>query len=1315
MPRITSFSQKSLSTPALTNGVFPKRIFENPSILTDDGFGRAVVNDKYIIISATSYDVTVGLTEYTSVGRAYKFDIKTGQLLHTFDNPGIAGDFVPTFSGAVFGLPMFLHKNKLYISSREREPLSNTAQWGAVYVFDVETNELLETITNPELTSDSFGSSIHAVDDYVIIGAYFWDAPGDIFNAGRAYVFNTSDWSIKHTLTAPVPEFNAFFGNASAISNDYIVVAAYAEDTGSEGTVYVLDTETASTVYTLNSPNKGISPNVSSEFGRSVALSGKYLAVGAPEEDYGGVTGQGRVFVYDLTTGSLAYTLNNPNSYDTAAEDGFGFQVSANNDILVVGATFEDSNLGTGSGAIHVYKLSTGELIESIVNPSREELNNKQFGISIDVYRDNLAISEIAIASAIERTYYYKLRGLVPRVPSYTFATTSVNEGIVNDIVFNISNIDYKDGTELFWTIANNAAEFDLPISGNFIINNNTGVIPVKPRADATTEGTETFTVEVRANTGVRQVVAVSDPITINDTSQDPTYTLSSSRGLVVNEGETFIVSLETTDVPDGTVIPYTIISSPTGTSITALDLSAGTMAGTFTINNNLDTVTFSIASDEITEGNEYLYLALNNGEAAIDIRISDTSTYPVQWVDAARDVVILASNNQLGGLTPSRTNGPFPTVKSINVFRVPGLYTGGPTVSGLNFSGGNAGVWTLSFWVNGLGFPTINTEYPFLTLVNTDNSGEITIGYFPNPSQGNSGRLGLRYGTPGNLFTLNTPNTLFSGWSNIVVTYNSFDELELHLDGFERAQANNYNFGTIDTIIYGGRGTVNQVTGDPTAPADFEIAEVVLAGIDNFGARPNAGTFTPDTASVVSYARGLEVVPTDKIYQVYATDDVDDPTNNAVTAINETTNNSVSFSVVCTNVTTDNGAPITVSWSLNGISASDIASIDGLAVNSAADLSGTLDILNLDAGYVGNFITVVVRDDREDEADDTEIMTLNIGATDSEGDQTGSPSASVTIADTGVGPIDERNLLQSYSQDSGYYLGTFTDPTTGQSYALIGDSAVGLEFSYNDWDTDGIGSFDTQPMSSEQRFNNGEANSYAYFDSTDYPLVYQFTSATLNNFADWYLPSINEAELIATLAKTVDLGDQSWPNRTRGYTTYGQPNTHFITSTEADADNVYYVDLEKEPYIVGGTIPKNGKRPTDYIGTVHAYYAIRRVPISRNLNPTFTVANNDFISSEYEIVGADRLIITVDVTQMHVMSYAMIPGGSSTWSITLTNTSEGYTRQLICRGYSSSLSGTVSWSFGPNPRVLFFKSGSSTADTPLDGETFDTIQLTKL
>jgi hypothetical protein len=98
-----------------------------------------------------------------------------------------------------------------------------------------------------------------------------------------------------------------------------------------------------------------------------------------------------------------------------------------------------------------------------------------------------------------------------------------------------------------------------------------------------------------------------------------PTFTLTPSAA-TVNEGASITVTLTTTGIPNGRVIPYVI----TGANVNLNDSANGILTGNFVIQNGSNTISFSANADLTLEGAETL--TITAGTASANVTINDTS-----------------------------------------------------------------------------------------------------------------------------------------------------------------------------------------------------------------------------------------------------------------------------------------------------------------------------------------------------------------------------------------------------------------------------------------------------------------------------------------------------------------------------------------------------------------------------------------------------------------------------------------------------------------------------------------------------------------
>ena len=379
------FSDASTQNTAATDAVLGniievgntlKYTLDNPNAYgtsAADQFGYSIaISGNYAIVSAASEDDAGG----PSSGKAYIFNVTTGALLRTLNDPNAYG----TSSGDQFGYSVAISGNYAIVGAYTEDDASGSDS-GKAYIFNVTTGALVHTLNNPNpygtSAFDRFGYFVAISGNYAIVSAYNEDDAGGTAS-GKAYVFNVTTGALLSTLDNP----NAYstsaddnFGNSVSISGNYAIVAAYTEDdvNGSgSGKAYIFNVTTGALLRTLNNPN-AYGTSSGDQFGTSVAISGNYAIVGAYAEDdagAGGGTASGKAYIFNVTTGALLWTLNNPNAYSISANDYFGWSVSIDGNYAIVGAYTEDDAGGADSGKAYIFNATTGALLQTLDNPN---------------------------------------------------------------------------------------------------------------------------------------------------------------------------------------------------------------------------------------------------------------------------------------------------------------------------------------------------------------------------------------------------------------------------------------------------------------------------------------------------------------------------------------------------------------------------------------------------------------------------------------------------------------------------------------------------------------------------------------------------------------------------------------------------------------------------------------------------------------------------------------------------------------------------------------------------------------------------------
>ena len=341
------------------------------------------------------------LTSQILTGTGIKKDLSLG---YTLDNPNPFG----TSGNDLFG-------NKIGISDTHAivgtylEDDAGGIQSGKAYIYKLATGALVHTLDNPNAYStslaDYFGISVDIDGNYAVVGAYLEDeATGN--SSGKAYIFNVTTGALIHTLDNPNASGTVssdYFGDAVAISGNYCIVGAWGEDDGANqsGTAYIFNVTTGALVHTVDNPTQ----NSSDLFGRYLDIDGNYAIVGVPGEDTE-ASQSGKAYIFNVTTGALVHTLDNPNTFYTAQDDFFGRAVAISGDRAIVSATGEDTVIGNNTGKVYIFDVTTGTRVRTITNPGSTD---NGFGLEVDISGNRAIVSGDRQSSLSGQAYIFNI------------------------------------------------------------------------------------------------------------------------------------------------------------------------------------------------------------------------------------------------------------------------------------------------------------------------------------------------------------------------------------------------------------------------------------------------------------------------------------------------------------------------------------------------------------------------------------------------------------------------------------------------------------------------------------------------------------------------------------------------------------------------------------------------------------------------------------------------------------------------------------------------------------------------------------------
>ncbi len=272
--RHTRTYRLTLKNPLPTSGVFGHTVAV--------GQDRVLVGDPQAS-SATSF----------RTGAVYIFHEKSGVLKQTI-RPVTKKGSRPT----QFGHAISLVGSHVFVAA----PFGGTAgsDAGIVYVFDMQTGNLIRSFEPPkEMPLSFFGWSFAANRDSIVIGAFGFQ--GTYREEGIVFMYDVHTGKLLQTIANPSPTERARFGKSVALSSTSLVVSAPGDriqTTGriEGGRVYVFHPNTGKLRVTLQESLR--MTGASDVFGNSLFIGEEALLIGAPFDGIGAELDAGLVYQY---------------------------------------------------------------------------------------------------------------------------------------------------------------------------------------------------------------------------------------------------------------------------------------------------------------------------------------------------------------------------------------------------------------------------------------------------------------------------------------------------------------------------------------------------------------------------------------------------------------------------------------------------------------------------------------------------------------------------------------------------------------------------------------------------------------------------------------------------------------------------------------------------------------------------------------------------------------------------------------------------------------------------------------------------------
>jgi len=255
---------------------------------------------------------------------------------------------------------------------------------GAVWIFERVNNKWKErwmlTATDP-FPTPRFGISQVMANNWLVVGADYGAGLYGKTHTGAAHIYYRcgEKWVHKQKVSCEYATCgdSSYFGNALDMNGDDLIVGAIREKSNGtdSGAAHIFTR--SGTLWTQQERLSAKGGWSLLSFGRSVAISGNYAAVGAA--NLGDSTGD--VYIFKRSGSSWTQTRKLTSS-QYGANYSFGSSLAMRGDVLLIGAP-ENNNDGDRAGAVFVWHRGPGGWKEQYRLRPTKGAGIKAFGVDL--------------------------------------------------------------------------------------------------------------------------------------------------------------------------------------------------------------------------------------------------------------------------------------------------------------------------------------------------------------------------------------------------------------------------------------------------------------------------------------------------------------------------------------------------------------------------------------------------------------------------------------------------------------------------------------------------------------------------------------------------------------------------------------------------------------------------------------------------------------------------------------------------------------------------------------------------------------------
>ncbi len=257
---------------------------------------------------------------------------------------------------------------------------------------------VVRRLASDGLANDYFGSSVDIDGDIAVVGAHYDDNPG--MNSGGVYVLargvnNTWLQVAKISPTDGTSSAGDWFGRSVAIDGDYIVVGA-PQEAGSGG-IYVFRKGATAATWTQVARFVDATGVTGDQLGYAVDISENYIIAGAPNDEPVGAlanSNNGSVSIYQRNIATSVWSLIGKRvASDGLAGDAYGSSVSIDGDFAAIGAPMDDyAGNRINAGSVYVNENLSNAWSEIAHLHASDYLRDDNYGTSVAISGANLFV-----------------------------------------------------------------------------------------------------------------------------------------------------------------------------------------------------------------------------------------------------------------------------------------------------------------------------------------------------------------------------------------------------------------------------------------------------------------------------------------------------------------------------------------------------------------------------------------------------------------------------------------------------------------------------------------------------------------------------------------------------------------------------------------------------------------------------------------------------------------------------------------------------------------------------------------------------------